>query len=195
MNRILIIAVTILIGVVTLLTYQLERERNEVGRLSANQTALIEDVTYFRTQDSLSVASVHKLTLTLKEFKRLNKSRADSIKSLGYKLSRINSIQAVKTETILAIKAPLKDSTLINNLDTLTAPCFHYTSRFIEISGCIIQNEFKGEIKSRVELDIIAHKIPKRFWFIKWGTKAVKVDVVSRDRSCRVVYNGVVEVR
>ena len=139
----------------TLLTYQLEKECKEVGRLSANQTALIEDITYYRTQNSLSVASAHKL-------------------------SRINSIQAVKTETILAIKAPLKDSTLINNLDTLTAPCFHYTSRFIEISGCIIQNEFKGEIKSRVELDIIAHRIPKRFWFIKWGKKEVKVDVVSR---------------
>ena len=97
----------------TLLTYQLEKECKEVGRLSANQTVLIEDITYYRTQNSISVASAHKL-------------------------SRINSIQAVKTETILAIKTPL-----INNLDTLTAPCFHYTSRFIEISGCIIQNEFK----------------------------------------------------
>ena len=150
----------------TLLTYQLERACKKVGRLSANQTVLIENVTYYRTQNSIFVASAHKL-------------------------SRINSIQAVKTETNLFIKAFLKDSTLVNNLD----PYFHYTSRFIEISGCIIQNEFKGEIKSRVELDIIAHRIPKRFWFIKWGTKAVKVDVVSRDRSCRVVYNGVVEVR
>ena len=100
MNKILIIAVTILIGVVTLLTYQLKRERNEVGRLSANQTALIEDFTYYRTQDSLSVASMHKL-------------------------SRINSIQAVKTENILAIKTPLKDSYIINYLESITQR--HYT--------------------------------------------------------------------
>jgi hypothetical protein len=112
MNKWLIIAVTILIGVVTLLSYQFDKERKEVDRLSDNQTSLIADVEFYRTEASLSVASVHKLTLTLEEYQRLDKAKSDSIKELGYKLKRVNSLQEVKTESNHKIKVPIKDHTL-----------------------------------------------------------------------------------
>ena len=195
MNKGLIIAVTILIGVVTLLSYQLDKERKEVDRLSDNQTSLIKDVEYYRTEDSLSVGSVHKLTLTLEEYQRLDKAKSDTIKDLGYELSRVNSVQEVKTESKHDIKAAVKDSSIINNFDTLTAPCFNYSSKFVDVSGCIIEDQFVGQVKTRVELDIIAHRIPKQFWFIKWGTKAVKVDVISKDKNCTITHNRYIELQ
>ena len=189
------IVVAILIVMVTLLSYQLDKERKEVDRLSDNQTSLIADVEYYRTEDSLSVASVHKLTLTLGEYQRLDKAKSGTIKDLGYKLSRVNSVQEVKTESKYEIKAAVKDSSIINNLDTLIAPCFNYSSKFVDVLGCVIENEFVGHVKTRVKLDIIAHRVPKRFWFIKWGTKAVKVDVISKDKNCTVTHNRYIDLR
>ena len=192
MRKGLIIAVTILIGVVTLLSYQLDKERKEVDRLSDNQTSLIADVEYYRTEDSLSVASIHKLTMTLGEYQRLDKAKSDTIKDLGYKLSRVNSVQEVKTETNHKIKVPIKDQTLPNNL---TAPCFNYSSPFLDVTGCVIDRTLHAEIKMRADLYIIAHRVPKQFWFIKWGTKAVKVDVISRDKNCSITYNRYIELQ
>ena len=186
MNKWLIIAVTILIGVVTLLSYQFDKERKEVDRLSDNQTSLIADVEFYRTEASLSVASVHKLTLTLEEYQRLDKAKSDSIKELGYKLKRVNSLQEVKTESNHKIKVPIKDHTLDKNL---TTPCFNYSSPFLDVTGCVIDSTLHAEIKMRAYLQIIAHRVPNQWWFIKWGTKAVKVDVISKDKNCTITHN------
>ena len=186
------IVVAILIVMVTLLSYQLDKERKNVDRLSDNQTSLIEDVEYYRTEDSLSVGSVHKLTLTLEEYQRLDKSKSDTIKDLGYKLSRVNSVQEVKTETNHKIKVPIKDHTLANNL---TTPCFNYTSPFLDVTGCVIDSTLHAEIKMRADLQIIAHRVPKQWWFIKWGTKAVKVDVISKDKNCTITHNRYIELQ
>ena len=187
-KKVLIIAVTILIGVVTLLSYQLDKERKEVDRLSDNQTSLIADAEYYRTEDSLSVASVHKLTLTLEEYQRLDKAKSDSIKDLGYKLSRVNSVQEVKTESNHKIKVLIK----ANNVIT---PCFNYTSPYLDVTGCVIDSTLHAEIKMRADLQIIAHRVPKQWGFIKWGTKAVKVDVISKDNNCIITYNRYIELQ
>ena len=191
MNKILIIAVTILVVVVTLLSYQLDKERKEVDRLSDNQTSLIADIEYYRTEDSLSVASVYKLTLTLGEYQRLDKAKSDTIKDLGYKLSRVNSVQEVKTESNHKIKVPIKNHPFDNNL---TTPCFNYSSLFLDVTGCVIDSTLHAEIKMRADLQIIAHRVPKQWWFIKWGTKAVKVDVISKDRNCSITHNRYIEL-
>ena len=186
------IVVAILIVMVTLLSYQLDKERKNVDRLSDNQTSLIEDVEYYRTEDSLSVGSVHKLTLTLEEYQRLDKSKSDTIKDLGYKLSRVNSEQEIKTESNHKIKVPIKNHTLPNNL---TAPCFNYSSPFLDVTGCVIDSILHAEIKMRADLQIIAHRVPKQWWFIKWGTKAVKVDVISKDKNCTITHNRYIELQ
>ena len=192
MRKVFGIAVAILIGLVTLLSYQLDKERKEVDRLSDNQTSLIADVEFYRTEESLSVASVHKLTLTLEEYQRLDKAKSDTIKDLGYKLSRVNNVQEVKTETNHKIKVPIKDHTLPNNL---TAPCFNYSSPYLDVTGFVVDSTLHAEIKMRADLQIIAHRVPKQWWFIKWGTKAVKVDVISKDKNCSITYNRYVELQ
>jgi hypothetical protein len=152
------------------------------------------DVDSFRTKDSLSVARAQVLSLTLKEYREVNALQADRIESLGYKLSRTMRVQEVATEAIHPIESPIRDSVLVLGMDTLVAPCFSYATRWVEVSGCIVDREFRGRVQTRAELDIVAHRVPRRFWFIRWGTKAVQVDVVSRDRDCEVVYNKYVEL-
>ena len=192
MNKGLIIAVTILIGVVTLLSYLLDRERKESKRVSNNQTALITGLEYRRTKDSTEIASTNVITLERNEYKRLYKQRGDTIKDMGYKLSRVNSVQEVKTEANHQIKVPIKDHTLPNNL---TTPCFNYSSPYLDVTGCVIDSTLHAEIKMRADLQIIAHRVPKQWWFIKWGTKAVKVDVISRDKNCTITHNRYIELR
>ena len=101
-------------------------------------------------------------------------------------------MQEVKTETNHRIKIPIKDSTMVNKF---VAPCFNYTSPYLDVTGCVIDSTLHAEIKMRADLDIIAHRVPKQFWFIKWGTKAVKVDVISKDKNCRITHNRYIELQ
>lgn len=194
MRRVLFVGVTLLIGVVIILCQLLGRERREVKRLLGNVTALMLDVDSFRTKDSLSVARAQVLSLTLKEYREVNAVQADRIESLGYKLSRTMRVQEVATETIHHIESPIRDRVLVDKMDTLVAPCFSYATRWVEVSGCIVGRAFRGRVQTRAELDIVVHRVPKKFWFIRWGTKAVQVDVVSRDKDCEVVYNRYIEL-
>ena len=192
MRKGLIIAVTILVVVVTVLSYLLDKERKESKRVSDNQTALITGLEYRRTKDSREIASAYVMKLDRDEYKRLYKQRGDTIKDMGYKLSRVKSEQEIKTETNHQIKVPIKDHTLPNNLIT---PCFNYSSPFLDVTGCVIDSTLHAEIRMRADLQIIAHRVPKQWWFIKWGTKAVKVDVISKDKNCSITHNRYIELK
>ena len=192
MRKGLIIVVTILVVIVTVLSYLLDNERKESKRVSDNQTALITGLEYRRTKDSTEIASVNIITLERNEYKRLYKQRGDTIEDMGYKLSRVKSEQEIKTESNHKIKVPIKDHTLANNL---TAPCFNYSSPYLDVTGCVIDSTLHAEIKMKADLDIIAHRVPKQWWFIKWGTKAVKVDVISKDKNCTITHNRYIELQ
>jgi hypothetical protein len=178
--------------VVTVLSYLLDKERKESKRVSDNQTALITGLEYRRTKDSREIASAYVMKLDRDEYKRLYKQRGDTIKDMGYKLSRVKSEQEIKTETNHQIKVPIKDHTLPNNLIT---PCFNYSSPFLDVTGCVIDSTLHAEIRMRADLQIIAHRVPKQWWFIKWGTKAVKVDVISKDKNCSITHNRYIELK
>lgn len=44
-------------------------------------------------------------------------------------------------------------------------------------------------------LDQAVHRVPHRFWFIKWGTKAIRQDIVCRNPYSQITYSEYIELK
>lgn len=188
------ILIIILVIIIFFLSRSLHRQRQENDRLSSNQTALFQDISYYRTRDSLSAASVERLTLTKKELEQNCEALARDIKDLKIKLKRVQSVSQASIETEHIIRTVVRDSLIVRDrVDTLQ--CIDYHDNYLTLSGCIEHNHFSGHIMSRDTLLQVIHRVPHRWWFIKWGTKAVRQEIVSKNPHTHVVYSRYIEIR
>ena len=188
------ILIIILIIIRFFLSRSLHRQRQENNRLSSNQTALFQDISYYRTRDSLSAAGVEKLTLTKKELEQNCEALARDIKDLKIKLKRVQSVSQASIETEHIIHTVVRDSLIVRDrVDTLQ--CIDYHDNYLTLSGCIEHNHFSGHIMSRDTLLQVIHRVPHRWWFIKWGTKAVRQEIVSKNPHTHVVYSRYIELK
>ena len=188
------ILIIILVIIIFFLSRSLHRQRQENDRLSSNQTALFQDISYYRTRDSLSAASVERLTLTKKELEQNCEALARDIKDLKIKLKRVQSVSQTSIETEHIIRTVVRDSLIVRDrVDTLQ--CIDYHDNYLTLSGCIEHNHFSGHIMSRDTLLQVIHRVPHRWWFIKWGTKAVRQEIVSKNPHTHVVYSRYIELK
>ena len=188
------ILIIILVIIIVFLSRSLHRQRQENDRLSSNQTALFQDISYYRTRDSLSAASVERLTLTKKELEQNCEALARDIKDLKIKLKRVQSVSQASIETEHIIRTVVRDSLIVRDrVDTLQ--CIDYHDNYLTLSGCIEHNHFSGHIMSRDTLLQVIHRVPHRWWFIKWGTKAVRQEIVSKNPHTHVVYSRYIELK
>ena len=194
MKRILIFSVIVLIGLVAALSYFLSREKEETKRLSGNQRSLMEDVTLYRTKDSLSAASVERLQLTNKEFEKYCADLKEQVSALEIKIKRLQSVSSTGTETDYEVNIPVKDSVAIRD-STIILKCLELHTPYLDVSGCIDMKEFSGTILSRDTLDQAVHRVPKQFWFIKWGCKAIRQEIVCRNPNSRIIYSQYIELK
>lgn len=194
MNKVLILLVIALIGTVAILSHSLKREKAETERLTGNQSSLMNDVTYYRAKDSLSAASVERLQLTNDEFGKYCSDLERTVKDLDIKVKRLQSVSSTGTETDYDVDIPIRDSVNVRD-STIILKCLELHTSYLDISGCIEEDRFKGNILSRDTLDQIVHRVPKQFWFIKWGCKAIRQEIICRNPNSRIVYSQYIELK
>jgi len=153
-------------------------------RDSYRQTAytLLGDIDSYQTKDSLNAVSVGELQLKLSE---LNKYRSEDVKlieSLKVDKKRLKQITTAQMQTIYELKGIVVDSIYIDNFIIDTLHCITIADKWFDMSGCIDANsKFAGRFENRDSLLYVEHIIPKRFWFIKWGVKERRQEIVSRN--------------
>ena len=171
-------------------------QRQEARRLSHNQRALLEDVRLYRTRDSLSAASVGRLTLTKKEMESYQADLHGTIEALNVKLRRLESVTDMGTRTRYEVRTVVRDSLVYRDRtgpDTL--PCLHFRNPYLELDGCIDSGRFSGRIVSYDTLVTVVHRIPRRFLFFRWGTKAVRLEAVSKNPHTSLEYARYIELK
>lgn len=187
---ILILTVALMFSVKTCNKY-----RNDRNRFSDNQRSLLADVNYYRTKDSLSVAGVERLTLTNKEFNRYCGELEKTVEKLNLQVKRLQSVSQTATETEYRVKTEIRDSIVMlpGRIDTLR--CVDYRSDYLTLSGCIEGRQFSGLIESRDTIVQVVHRVPRKFWFIRWGTKAIRQEIISRNPYSRITYTEYIELK
>lgn len=175
------IIVLILLAYSIVATKQICNLSDENSLLQTNQETLLSDIKYYKIADSINVAQIGELTLSLNDYKKYRTEDAALIKKL--KTDKIASANSVKAETKI-------DSVLVAIHDTLyidtRARVFDYKSKWTDISGIILQDSVLLSIANREELIITESFKKKRFWFIKlpawlFGYADKRIDIISKN--------------
>lgn len=189
MKKVLFYLVSFILFFVTVKTCG--KYRDECTRLSDNQRTLMTDVEFYRTKDSLSAAGVERLTLSNREFSRYCGELERTVSDLNIKVKRLQSVSQTATETKYIVNTVIRDSIVPGD----TLPCVDYRDAYLTFSGCIREDYFSGLIESRDTIAQVVHRVPRRFWFIRWGTKAIRQEVVCRNPHSRISYTEYIELK
>ena len=165
--------------------------KEEKARLENNQDVLIKDNTLFKTKDSLNATKIDALTLNLSSAKEYYQRQIKEAKEAGIKEGRINSITELGTNTLDTIILTLKDSIII--YDTLK--CFDYNDEFMEMKGCIRNDSLSLNYSNTDTLIQFVSRVPKKWWFFKWGTKAIEQTIVSKNPKTKFTYQKYIEIK
>lgn len=171
--------------------------RNEMNRLSDNQRSLLTDVEFYRTRDSLSAAGVERLTLTNREFRQYAEELTRTVEYLHLKVRRLQAASRTAVTTTYPVEVQLRDTLVMR--ETLAVPDtlsrLYYQNPWVTFDGVIADSVFRGHIVSRDTIVQVVHRVPRRFWFIRWGTKGIRQEVISRNPYSRIVYTEYIELK
>lgn len=119
------------------------------------------------------------------------------MEALQLKVRRLQSASRTAVTTAYPVEARLCDTVIVRDTlavaDTLSR--LHYVNPWVTLDGVVAGDLFRGRIESRDTLIQVVHRIPRKFWFIRWGTKAVRQEVTTRNPYSRITYTEYIELK
>ena len=186
------------VAVTALSAFSYRRYHAENQRLVQNQTALAADVAHYRTRAGQEAASAQVLRLRCGEFEALRTADAEEIRRLGLRIRRLEAAAKTVTATEAAIRAPLRDTVVIRVRDSApvydSVRLFRWRDAWVSVEGRIDRDSVACRIRNVDTLRQVVHRIPRRFLFIRWGTKALRQEIVSANPHTRIVHAEYVKI-
>lgn len=166
----------------------------ENARLSANEHALLEGVEYYRTESGKSAASVEVLQLEVAEFRAQRQYDAAEIASLGIRLRRAESYAKSVAATMYADTVIVRDTVVLR--DTVAMPARHFAGAdaWSRVEGILFGDSLSYSVRSIDTLHQVVHRVPHKFLFIPYGTKAIRQEVWSSNPHTELIYTEYVEL-
>lgn len=169
--------------------------RNEKDRLSANQDALLADVEYYKSESGKSAAAAQQLTLTHSEFKKHYDEIAKTAKDLGIKLNRLESASTTRTETKIKVVTDVRDSIVYRDSIRDVLKVFNWKDPWTRVDGTIDKDSVDIDVQTTDTLVQVVHRVPHKFLFFKWGTKAIRQDVTVKNPHTKITYTEYIELK
>ena len=176
---------------------QLTGERD---KYRTNTETLLQDVSLYQTKDSLNAARVGVLELSIQDYERFMKEDADLINKLKRKNEELQNFSKIQAETIIKIRAQVKDSLIYIPGDTAyqLRPCVSFRDSWTNIEACVYNDTLIGDIQIRDSLILYETIIYKRFLGFLWKTKKIKersFNIVSKNPYTEIKGVEVVSIR
>lgn len=173
----------------------LRKSNSEKGRFKANQTSLLSKVDTLTAENGKHAAEVLKLTLTANELKKSNAILKATVDELHIKLKRVQSASTSATKTEIKVVTQVRDSIVYRDSIITPIKVFSWSDAWTDVNGIIEKDSVDLSVQSVDTLTTIVHKVPHKFWFIKWGCKAIKQTVVSSNPHTKITYTEYIEVK
>lgn len=165
--------------------------QEENKRLANNQITLLDSMQTYKVADSLNVAKINVLELSLSDYKKYREENATLIKKLkADKLSATTSINATASTNI---KTVIKDSIIYKDrvVPVDTVKQIKYDSKWTSVYGYLANDTVSLNIINKEELLIAESFVKKRFIGIKlpiwlFGYKTKSVNVVSKNPNTEI---------
>ena len=172
----------------------LHRTTGEVARLRNNNEALSTETQLYHTRLEESAASTVALQLQLDEFRKRHANDTKRIRDLGIRLRRVESIATSASQTQVEVSTPIYDTIFRDRLLPDTASIFRWSDNWVRIEGAIRNGRAECHIESIDTLRQVIHRVPRRFWFIRYGTKAIRQEITSSNPHTTIVYTEYIEL-
>ena len=165
--------------------------QEENKRLVNNQITLLDSMQTYKVADSLNVAKINVLELSLSDYKKYREENATLIKKL--KADKLSATTSINATTSTNIKAVIKDSIVYKDrvvpIDTVKQ--IKYDSKWASIYGYLANDTINLNIINREELLVVESFVKKRFIGIKlpiwlFGYKTKSVNVVSKNPNTEI---------
>ena len=169
--------------------------RADNDRLTANQTALMQKASYYKTEAGKSAASVQKLELSYSELKDNYKRVCQTADELGVKVKRLQSATTTATETEVKVITQVRDSIVYRDGAVDTLKTFSWHDAWVNILGELKGRDVSLNVVSQDTLIQIVHRVPKKFLFFRWGTKAIRQEVTSTNPHTKITYTEYIELK
>ena len=157
---------------------------NENYRLHTNQRVLIEDARYYRTRDSLSAASVGQLTLRHSELELYCDDLISMAFELELKVRRLETASRTATNTVIEFVPLWRDSVVFREGRVDTLRCATFSDTWVDFEVC----DSSAYVSIADTLVQFVHRMPRRWWFIKFGTKSIRQEVMCRNPHTEIIY-------
>ena len=136
-----------------------------------------------------------------REFERLRAGDAERIRQLGIRLRRVEAAATLATATEIDVQVPLHDTIVRRDFAAVcdsgrlaaavrfdTVRSFRWRDPWVTVEGRIRGDSADCRVESVDTLRQVVHRVPRRFLFIRFGTKAVRQEIVSSNPHTRIVY-------
>lgn len=195
MKKTLIITLIIAFLAIAIEFIVIDNLRQERDRYKANQAALLSDVEHYKTESGKNAASVQKLTLTNKELKKNYDDIVQTAKDLRLDVKRLQSVSNTSTENKVEVKVPIHDTIIIKDgvVDKLST--FDWKDPWTDVMGIIQNDSVDLNIQTYDTIVQFVHRIPHKFLFFKWGCKAIRQEIVSKNPHTNIVYTNYIELK
>lgn len=159
-------------------------------RYKGNNQALIESVELYRTKADEAAASVQVLRLRCGEYEDLRAADAEKMRQMGLKIRRLESVAKSAVQTKVEVVVPIRDTVIIRDTVQLrdTVKLFRWQDSWVTINGVIDKDSVSCKLRSVDTLRQNVYRVPRRFWFINFGTKALRQHIVSSNPHSEIVY-------
>lgn len=190
MRRVLSIIATVATIIAILLGVKLHNITAEHERLERNQRALLSKVATYKTRADEWAATAEVLELKLSELRQARREDAKRIKELGIRLREVESYARSVTKKRGGATLPLRDTVIIRD----TVKIFSSERGHTELSGMVRNDSITYHFESTDTIYQVVRRVPRRFLFFRYGTKAIHQDVWTSNPSTRVIYTEYIEL-
>lgn len=193
MKKYLFAIIGLLLILLVALSFYSARLRRENARIKSNNLVLSSQLDTFRTELGESAARVDRLNLTLKEFKQQNQELNERIKMLDLRLKRVTSYSINGYESSINFTVPLQINPTLPGVPTEKR--FTYVDTWNRVEGIIRSYSVNCAVTHKDTIDQIIYRVPRKFLFIRWGTKKVSQIITLRDTNSTIVYSKYIELQ
>ena len=157
---------------------------DERDRYKNNTEVLMGDVEQYKVRDSLNVARVQSLELTLDEFKRYRAEDAALIKQLKTKNRDLQSVVTSQSQSLYELSAIPKDTVIVRDSVMIDALLLHCGDEWFDFDGILSNGKLEGNMITRDSLLLAETVKYKRFLGFLWKTNKIQnrmIDVISKN--------------
>lgn len=180
MNRVLLIAALVLVGLVAFLTGTVKRQKAEISRLDNNITAVTETARQYKTKAGDNAEEVRRLTLKHSELELFNADLEKKVREMGIKLKNIRAVNRMESETKIAVTVPNVKPETDKSVKSVNRFA-HYFDGWNDVKVESRPDSTKIEVKNVDTLDVVTHVKQKRFLFFRVGKPIPKTTVSNKN--------------